>query len=117
MENITIYYYDGCPTCRGAREIVEGEGFSPVLVDYMDADKLSKPKLLELLQDLGMSAHQLLRRKAPIFDELALDDPKWTDDQIVELMLAHPELISRPIVVTSKGTKLCRPSDVVKELL
>ncbi|HEX7386713.1 MAG TPA: ArsC/Spx/MgsR family protein [Castellaniella sp.] len=117
MENITIYYYDGCPTCRGTREIVEGAGFAPALVDYMEADRLSKPKLLELLRELEMSARQLLRKKAPIFDELLLDDPKWSEDQLVDLMVAHPELISRPIVVTRKGIRLCRPAEVVREIL
>jgi len=83
----------------------------------MEKERLTKSGLLELLKKVGMSARELLRKKAPIYDELVLDDPKWSDEQIVDLMLEHPELISRPIVITGKGTRLCRPAEVVKELL
>jgi arsenate reductase (glutaredoxin) len=66
---------------------------------------------------MGLSARQILRRKGTPYEELGLDDPKWTDDELIDLMLKHPILINRPIVVTSKGVRLCRPSEVVLEVL
>ena len=77
----------------------------------------SRARLIELIKALGISARALLREKGTPYAELGLADPKWSDDQLIDFMLAHPILINRPIVVTPKGTKLCRPSEAVLELL
>jgi arsenate reductase len=77
----------------------------------------SRAELVELIRQMSLPVRKLLRRKGTPYDELGLDDPKWTDDQLIDLMLQHPILINRPIVVTPLGVRLCRPSEVVLDIL
>ena len=88
----------------------------PRVVEYLKAPP-SREELLELLRRMDLPVRDVLRRKGTPYDELGLDDPKWGDDRLIDLMLRHPILINRPIVVTPLGTKLCRPSEAVLEIL
>jgi len=77
----------------------------------------SRERLVELIAAMGIPVRDVLRKKGTPYDELGLDDPKWTDDQLIDVMISHPILINRPIVVTPKGVRLCRPSEMVLEIL
>ena len=90
--------------------------FAPTIIEYLKAPP-DRHTLLGLIKRMGIRVRELLRRKGSFYDELGLDDPKWTDDQLIDAMLANPILINRPIVVTPLGVKLCRPSDIVLEIL
>jgi len=96
--------------------MIRQSGEEPEIIEYLKAPP-TRERLIELLRALRMRPRELLRRKGTPYEELALDDPKWTDDELIELMLEHPILINRPIVVTSKGVRLCRPSEIVLEIL
>jgi len=116
MADVTIYHNPACGTSRNTLALLRHAGIEPVVIEYLKTPP-SKEKLRELLNDMGLSARQLLRKKGTPYDELKLDDPKWTDDELLDAMLRTPILINRPIVVTPLGTKLCRPSEEVLEIL
>jgi len=77
----------------------------------------TRAQLVKLIDDSGLSARQIMRDKGDLYDELKLQDPKWSDDELINFMMTHPILINRPIVVTPKGTRLCRPAELVREIL
>ena len=114
--SITIYHNPSCGTSRNTLAMIRQSGEEPEIIEYLKAPP-TRERLIELLRALRMRPRELLRRKGTPYEELALDDPKWTDDELIELMLEHPILINRPIVVTSKGVRLCRPSEIVLEIL
>lgn len=113
---ITIYHNPACGTSRNTLAMIRQSGEEPRVIEYLVAPP-SRPELVVLVQAMGISVRDLLRRKGTPYDALRLDDPKWTDDQLIEFMMAHPILINRPIVVTPLGTRLCRPSEAVLDLL
>jgi arsenate reductase len=113
---ITIYHNPDCGTSRNALAMIEAAGYTPTVVDYRSAG-WSRPQIEQLLAGMGASARDLLREKGTPAAELGLLDASASDDAIVEAMLAHPILVNRPIVATPRGTKLCRPSERVLELL
>ena len=113
---ITIYHNPSCGTSRNTLAMIRQSGEEPEIIEYLKVPP-TRERLVELIGAMGLSVRQLLRRKGTPYDELGLDDPKWTDDQLIDLMLKHPILINRPIVVTPKGVRLCRPSEVVLEIL
>jgi arsenate reductase (glutaredoxin) len=113
---VTIYHNPDCGTSRNTLAMIRQSGEEPEIVEYLRTPP-TRERLVELVRAMGLSVKQLLRRKGTVYDELGLDDPKWTDDQLIDLMLKHPILINRPIVVTPKGVRLCRPSEVVLEIL
>jgi arsenate reductase len=96
--------------------MIRQSGEEPEIVEYLKAPP-TRERLIELINAMGLTVRQLLRRKGTPYDQLGLHDPKWTDDQLIDLMLKHPILINRPIVVTPEGVRLCRPSEVVLEIL
>jgi arsenate reductase len=96
--------------------MIRQSGEEPEVIEYLKTPP-SRARLVELIGALGISARDLLREKGTPYAELGLADPKWSDDQLIDFMLAHPILINRPIVVTPKGVRLCRPSERVLELL
>jgi arsenate reductase len=96
--------------------MIRQSGEEPEIIEYLKSPPTRK-RLVELIRAMGISVRNLLRRKGTPYDEFGLDDPKWTDDQLIDLMIRHPILINRPIVVTPKGVRLCRPSEVVLEIL
>lgn len=116
MTTTRIYHNPQCGTSRNVLALIRHAGIEPEIVDYLRTPP-DRATLLALLSSLQMTPRQLLRRKGTPFEALGLDDATLTDDALIEAMLAHPILIERPIVVSSKGTRLCRPSETVLELL
>jgi arsenate reductase (glutaredoxin) len=113
---VTIYHNPACGTSRNVLGLIRNSGVEPRIVEYLKTPP-SRAELADLIARMGIPVRDLLRRKGTPYDELGLDDPKWTDDQLIELMLAHPILINRPIVVTPSGVRLCRPSEAVLDIL
>jgi len=113
---VTIYHNHACGTSRNTLAMIRQSGTEPVVVEYLKTPP-SRDKLKELIATMGIPVRALLREKGTPYKELGLDDPKWTDDQLLDFMVAHPILINRPIVVTPNGTRLCRPSEAVIDLL
>jgi arsenate reductase len=114
--SVTIYHNPACGTSRNTLAMIRQSGVEPEVIEYLKTPP-SREKLIELVKAMGISARALLREKGTPYRELGLDDPKWSDDELIDQMLAHPILINRPIVVTPKGTRLCRPSEAVIDLL
>ncbi len=113
---VTIYHNPACGTSRNTLALIRQSGEEPEVIEYLKTPP-SRERLVELIGAMGITPRALLRRKGTPYDELGLDDPKWSDDEIIDSMLAHPILINRPIVVTPKGVRLCRPSGTVLEIL
>ncbi|MGE3067246.1 MAG: arsenate reductase (glutaredoxin) [Hyphomicrobiaceae bacterium] len=113
---ITIYHNPACGTSRNTLAMIRQSGEEPKIIEYLKAPP-SRDRLFELIGNMGITPRALLRRKGTPYDELGLGDPKWSDAELIDVMLAHPILINRPIVVTPKGTKLCRPSELVLDIL
>ena len=113
---ITIYHNPACGTSRNTLSLIRNSGVEPEVIEYLKTPP-DKATLQALISAMGINPRALLREKGTPYDELGLADPKWTDDQLVDFMLAHPILINRPVVVTPLGTRLCRPSEVVLDIL
>ena len=113
---ITIYHNPACGTSRNTLALIRNSGAEPQVIEYLKTPP-SRDELVSLLQSMAMSPRRLLREKGTPFSELGLDDPAKTDDELLDAMLAHPILINRPIVVTPLGTRLCRPSELVLDIL
>jgi arsenate reductase len=114
--DITIFHNPACGTSRNTLAMIRNSGAEPHVVEYLKTPP-SRDTLSGLIATMGIAPRELLRRKDTPYDELGLDDPKWTDAQLIDLMLQHPILINRPIVVTPLGTRLCRPSELVLDIL
>jgi arsenate reductase (glutaredoxin) len=113
---VTIYHNPDCGTSRNTLAMIRQSGVEPTVIEYLKTPP-SREKLVQLISAMGISVRSLLREKGTPYKELGLDDPKWSDDELLGVMIAHPILINRPIVVTSKGVRLCRPSEAVIGLL
>ncbi|MGN8160447.1 arsenate reductase (glutaredoxin) [Salinisphaera hydrothermalis] len=111
-----IYHNPECGTSRNTLAMIEASGETPEIIEYLK-NPPSRERLTALLDEMAMPPRDLLRRKGTPYDELGLDDPALTNDQLIDAMLTHPILINRPIVVTDKGVRLCRPSERVLDLL
>lgn len=116
MSTITIYHNPACGTSRNTLALIRNSGEEPEVIEYLQTPP-SKATLQSLITAMGIGTRALLREKGTPYEELGLADPKWTDDQLVDFMLAHPILINRPVVVTPLGTRLCRPSEAVLDIL
>ncbi|HEY3678007.1 MAG TPA: arsenate reductase (glutaredoxin) [Bradyrhizobium sp.] len=114
--SVTIYHNPSCGTSRNALAMIRQAGTEPEIIEYLK-NPPSRQRLIQLIEAMGLTVRGLLREKGTPYAELGLADPKWSDDQLLDFMLAHPILINRPIVVTDRGAKLCRPSEAVLELL
>jgi arsenate reductase (glutaredoxin) len=114
--SVTIYHNPACGTSRNTLAMIRQSGEEPEIIEYLKTPP-DRAKLHELIKAMGISVRALLREKGTPYAELNLGDPKWSDDELIDFMLAHPILINRPIVVTAKGTRLCRPSEAVLDLL
>lgn len=110
--SVTIYHNPDCGTSRNTLAMIRQSGAEPTVIEYLKTPP-SREKLEELIRAMGIPVRALIREKGTPYKELGLDDPKWTDEQLIDHMLAHPILINRPIVVTPKGVRLCRPSEAV----
>jgi arsenate reductase len=113
---VTIYHNPACGTSRNTLAMIRQSGAEPVVIEYLKTPP-SRERLVELLRKMDMTPRALLREKGTPYAELGLADPKWTDDELLDFMMKHPILINRPIVETPKGTRLCRPSETVLEIL
>ncbi|WP_415392004.1 arsenate reductase (glutaredoxin) [Paracoccus sp. SJTW-4] len=113
---VTIWHNPACGTSRNTLAMIRASGEEPVVIEYLKAPP-SRERLKELIKAMGITSRELLREKGTPYAELGLSDPSLTDDQLLDAMLAHPILINRPIVETPKGTRLCRPSEAVLDLL
>ena len=116
MSDITIYHNPKCGTSRNTLALIRNSGVEPRVIHYLETPP-SRAELLALIAATGEPVRALMRAQEAAYKELDLDQAKWSDDDLVDAMLAHPILINRPIVVTPLGTRLCRPSEVVLDLL
>ncbi len=112
----TIYHNPACGTSRNTLAMIRQSGEEPVVIEYLKTPP-SREQLTTLAAAIGIPVRGLLREKGTPYAELGLDDPSLTDNQLLDAMLAHPILINRPIVITEKGARLCRPSEIVLEIL
>ena len=114
--SVTIYHNPACGTSRNVLGLIRNSGEEPQVIEYLKTPP-SRDELVSLIGRMGIVVRDLLRRKGTPYDELKLDEPALTDDQLIDAMMAHPILINRPIVVTPRGVKLCRPSEAVLDIL
>jgi arsenate reductase (glutaredoxin) len=113
---VTIYHNPGCGTSRNTLAMIRQAGEEPQVIEYLKAPP-TRERLKDLIAAMGITVRGLLREKGTPYAELGLGDPTLTDEALLDAMMAHPILINRPIVVTSKGVRLCRPSEAVLDLL
>ena len=114
--SVTIYHNPDCGTSRNTLAMIRQSGVEPVVIEYLKTPPL-RDRLKELIAAMKIPVRALLREKGTPYKELRLDNPKWTDEELLDFMMAHPILINRPIVVTPKGVRLCRPSEAVIDIL
>lgn len=116
MSDITIFHNPNCGTSRNTLAMIRNSGAEPDVVEYLKTP-LSKEQLNVLINAMGINVRELLRQKGTPYEDLKLGDTAWTDDELIEFMVQHPILMNRPVVITPLGTKLCRPSEVVLDIL
>lgn len=116
MNIVTIYHNPACGTSRNTLAMIRASGIEPEVIEYLKTPP-TRDKLVQLITAMGSSARALLREKGTPFAELGLDALSLPEDALIDAMLQHPILINRPIVVTTKGVKLCRPSELVLDIL
>jgi arsenate reductase len=113
---VKIFHNPKCGTSRNTLALIRNSGVEPEVVLYLETPP-SKEQLKKLISDMSIPVRDVLRQKGTPYDELDLGNEKWSDEELLDFMMAHPILINRPIVVTSIGTKLCRPSEAVLDIL
>ena len=113
---ITIYHNPKCGTSRNTLAMIREAGVEPDVIEYLKTPP-SRERLVDLISLMDISVRDLLRQKGTPYDELQLAEDKWTDAELIDFMMEHPVLINRPIVVSDKGVRLCRPSEKVMDLL
>lgn len=116
MSAITIYHNPACGTSRNTLELIRNSGVEPTVILYLETPP-AHAELVRLIADMGISVRALLRKNVEPYEQLGLAEDKWSDDELIDFMLQHPILINRPVVVTPVGTRLCRPSEVVLDIL
>ena len=116
MSNITIYHNPACGTSRNTLEMIRNSGNEPTIIYYLDTPP-TRNELIKLISDMGITVRALLRKNVEPYEQLGLDEDKFSDAQLIDFMLQYPILINRPVVVTPLGTRLCRPSESVLEIL
>jgi arsenate reductase len=116
MADVTIFHNPACGTSRNTLALIRHAGLEPQVIEYLKTPP-GKEQLRALVAAMGIPVRALLREKGTPYAELGLADPKWTDDQLLDFMVQHPILMNRPVVATPLGTKLCRPSEDVLEIL
>ena len=114
--NVTIYHNPDCGTSRNTLAMIRQSGIEPIVIEYLKTPP-ARDRLVALIAAMDMPVRALLREKGTPYAALGLADPKWSDDELIDFMMAHPVLINRPIVVSDKGVRLCRPSEAVFDLL
>lgn len=115
-DDVTIFHNPSCGTSRNTLALIRHAGIEPRVIEYLKTPP-SKEQVRQLLAEMGISVRDLLREKGTPYGELGLSDPKWSDEQLLDFIQQHPILMNRPVVRTPLGTKLCRPSEAVLEIL
>jgi arsenate reductase len=113
---ITILHNPACGTSRNTLALIRNSGEEPVIVEYLKTPP-TRAELAALVAAIGLPMRDVLRRKEALYAKLELDEPEWSDDQLIDIVIEHPILLERPIVVTPLGTRLCRPSEAVLDIL
>ena len=113
---ITILHNPACGTSRNTLAMIRNSGEEPAIVEYLKTPP-TRAELVALVAAIGLPVRDVLRRKEALYAKLELDEPEWSDDQLIDFVIAHPILLERPIVVTPLGTRLCRPSEAVLDIL
>lgn len=116
MTDITIYHNPACGTSRNTLELIRNSGVEPTIILYLETPP-ARDELKKLIADMDITVRSLLRKNVEPYEQLHLAEDKFSDEELIDAMLAHPVLINRPIVVTPAGTRLCRPSEVVLDIL
>ena len=116
MTDITIYHNPACGTSRNTLALIRNSGAEPTVTLYLETPP-SRDELKKLIADMGIGVRDLLRKNTEPYEQLGLAEDRFSNDELLDAMLAHPILINRPVVVTPLGTKLCRPSEVVLDIL
>ena len=115
-QKIKIYHNPACGTSRNTLELIRNTGQEPEIIEYLKKPP-NKKELIHLIEKSGLSVHEVIRKNVEPYESLKLDQQHWTDDQLINFMLEYPILINRPFVVTDLGIKLCRPSELVLDIL
>lgn len=116
MSDTTIYHNPACGTSRNTLALIRSSGVEPQVIEYLKSPP-SKEELAALVRAMGITVRALLRQKETLYAQLGLGDPKWTDAELIDCIVQHPILLNRPIVVSPLGAKLCRPSELVLDIL
>lgn len=115
-ELVKIYHNPACGTSRNTLALIRHAGFEPIVIEYLQTPP-SKDELIQLIKDSGLTVREAIRKNVDPYKDLDLEQDHWTDEQLIDFMVQYPILINRPFVVTPKGTRLCRPSEIVLDIL
>lgn len=116
MNKVSIYHNPQCGTSRNTLALIREAGIEPEVILYLETPP-TRDQLQKIMLDAGLSARDIMRDKGDLYVSLNLADAKWRDDELLDFMMAHPSLINRPIVITERGTALCRPAEKVIDIL
>ena len=114
--DVTIYHNPACGTSRNTLALIRNTGIEPTIIEYLNTPP-TRSELTQLIQDAKLTVREAIRKNVDPYRDLALDREDWTDEQLISFMLEYPILINRPFVVTERGTRLCRPSELVLDIL
>ncbi|MFL9489712.1 arsenate reductase (glutaredoxin) [Acinetobacter baumannii] len=115
-ELVKIYHNPACGTSRNTLALIRHAGIEPIVIEYLQTPP-SKDELIQLIKDSNLSVREAIRKNVEPYKDLELERDHWTDEQLIDFMVQYPILINRPFVVTPKGTRLCRPSEMVLDIL
>ena len=115
-ELVKIYHNPACGTSRNTLALIRHTGIEPIIIEYLQTPP-SKDELTQLISQAGLTVRDAIRKNVDPYKDLDLEQDRWTDEQLIDFMIQYPILINRPFVVTSKGTRLCRPSEIVLDIL
>ncbi|QNX62046.1 arsenate reductase (glutaredoxin) [Acinetobacter seifertii] len=115
-DKVKIYHNPACETSRNTLALIRHAGLEPIVIEYLQTPP-SKDELIQLIKDSGLTVREAIRKNVDPYKDLELEQNHWTDEQLIDFMVEYPILINRPFVVTPKGTRLCRPSEVVLDIL
>ncbi|EOE6710815.1 arsenate reductase (glutaredoxin) [Acinetobacter baumannii] len=115
-EPVKIYHNPACGTSRNTLALIRHAGIEPIVIEYLQTPP-SKDELIQLIKDSNLSVREAIRKNVEPYKDLELEQDHWTDEQLIDFMVQYPILINRPFVVTPKGTRLCRPSEMVLDIL
>ncbi|MBQ4942522.1 arsenate reductase (glutaredoxin) [Acinetobacter baumannii] len=115
-ELVKIYHNPACGTSRNTLALIRHAGIEPIVIEYLQTPP-SKDELIQLIKDSNLSVRVAIRKNVDPYKDLEIEQDHWTDEQLIDFMVQYPILINRPFVVTQKGTRLCRPSEIVLDIL